>query len=651
MIVLDIECYFDLFCVCTKDTETNQKEEFIKWRDQIDSTHNLFDYLEGKEVVTFNGVNYDMVVLDIIRSYYSKNESLSPTEIYKISQSTINSNKIAEVSWCRHIDLFKIKHFDNAAKRTSLKQLEIAMRMQKVQDLPYDFTEPLQENEMREVVEYCHYDVEATATFLNYIKPEIEVRDILSSELGFDTTNMNDAQIGSEVTLREVAKQKNMSEYDVRKMRTHRPYIKLSDCINHERLTFSKNHPILNIYGKKKIKNTKGELKIKHIHKGVKYIFGTGGLHGAKTGRYYSDNNYVIMSSDVSSYYPNLSIVNNYYPKHIGSIWIEIEKKWYCIKNDTKKKAKSLDKDTKEYKVTKAYNALSKLLLNAGYGKSKDKYSFMFDPKYTMLICVNGQIQLFNLVEILSNIGKVIMANTDGIETIIPRSKQQEYYDICNVWMELTGLVLEHDHYDQLYVSDVNNYIGIKDNAIVKRKGAAYETRDDKIAAGNWHKDMSANIVRIAMSEYVLNNIAVEQTIRSHKDVWDFVISSKASFTPENGQAYHITMQIKKDEYGSHKIEKFHQKNIRFIVTNTGSTLFKYYPDIKSYSAVCKGHYVNLCLNIESNYDINYNYYIQRAKDIINKVEGEPLSLFNQDGYDIEEEEEYIDPYEETTLL
>ena len=53
--------------------------------------------------------------------------------------------------------------------------------------------------------------------------------------------------------------------------------------------------------------NLKGSFKYSVNYKDVKTDFGLGGVHGArKSGIYESDDDHVIMTSDVTSFYPNL---------------------------------------------------------------------------------------------------------------------------------------------------------------------------------------------------------------------------------------------------------------------------------------------------------------------------------------------------------
>ena len=62
-----------------------------------------------------------------------------------------------------------------------------------------------------------------------------------------------------------------------------------------------------------------------------------------------------------------------------------------------------------------------------------------------------------------------------------------------------------------------------------------------------FHKDPSMKIVPIALYEYFINGISIEQTIKNHKNIYDFCLrlkinrnSSAYYYIIENGQLNHI---------------------------------------------------------------------------------------------------------------
>src|SRR5690606_37685331 len=98
-------------------------------------------------------------------------------------------------------DLFKINHFDNKAKMTSLKLLEFNLRLKNLQALPYRFDKELTEQEIFDVIAYNDNDVDATELVYNETKFEIDLRDKMSPKYGIDFTNFNSTKMGEHILI------------------------------------------------------------------------------------------------------------------------------------------------------------------------------------------------------------------------------------------------------------------------------------------------------------------------------------------------------------------------------------------------------------------------------------------------------------------
>jgi hypothetical protein len=91
-------------------------------------------------MIGFNSINFDYPV---IHDMFTKLSGLEG--IYLKSQAIIKGDdRFGHIIWERdrfapQIDLFKIHHFDNKAKTTSLKALQINMRSPTVVDSPVQF--------------------------------------------------------------------------------------------------------------------------------------------------------------------------------------------------------------------------------------------------------------------------------------------------------------------------------------------------------------------------------------------------------------------------------------------------------------------------------------------------------------------------------
>jgi len=132
-----------------------------------------------------------------------------------------------------------------------------------------------------------------------------------------------------------------------------------------------------------------------------------------------------------------------------------------------------------------------KLAPNRTYGKSNDKYSVFYDPKFTTSITINGQLSLLMLADRLLKIQKLklVQLNTDGLTVAMTRDTEEQYNAICTQWQKDVKLELEFVDYQSMYIRDVNNYIALYTNGKVKRKGA-YQYEDL-----GWHQNQGGLVI------------------------------------------------------------------------------------------------------------------------------------------------------------
>jgi DNA polymerase elongation subunit (family B) len=187
-----------------------------------------------------------------------------------------------------------------------------------------------------------------------------------------------------------------------------------------------------------------------------------GGIHGCiESGLYVSDNEFIIIDADVASLYPNLAIANDFYIQHLGKEFLDVYLEIIKLRIDAKNKGNTTLADA------------FKLSANSVYGKSNDMNSFLYDPKFTMSITLNGQLLLTKLAESLVNIpnSTILQINTDGVTMKIPRSEKHTYDNLCKAWEKETNLTLEYVEYSKMWIRDVNNYGALSTKGKIKNKG------------------------------------------------------------------------------------------------------------------------------------------------------------------------------------
>lgn len=521
-LVYDIETYPNVFTLTAKTLDKSRRWRFeLSPRKQ--ELHLLRDFIRtlasnGNRMVGFNNLGFDYPVVH----YVMTSQFATVADIYNKAMSIIRGPDGARFShtvWesdhiVTQIDLFKIHHFDNKARGTSLKVLEFNMRMERVEDLPFDVGINLHGDQIDTLLEYNEHDVDATIDFHHQSKEQIRFREQLTQQYGVNFMNFNDTKIGKQYFIMKLEEERPGSCYahvngHKEPRQTLRSSIALADVIlPYIRFNRPEFQRILEWFKSQVITETKGVFTdVSCTVEGFQFDFGTGGIHGSVESTIVrADDEFIIEDWDVASYYPNLAIVNNFYPEHLGELFCRIYKEMY--------------EQRKQYPKGSAENAMLKLALNGVYGDSNNVYSPFYDPQYTMSITVNGQLLLCMLAEVLMGYVEMVQINTDGLTIRYPRSTQPWVHQVAQWWQQLTGLTLENVEYSMMAIRDVNNYIAVGTDGRVKRKGA-YEYELE------WHQNHSALVVPRAAEAALVHGRDIAEFILNHDDVFDFMLRTK----------------------------------------------------------------------------------------------------------------------------
>ena len=567
----DLETYPNIFTAAFKHLNTGTKVlfEISEWVNQLDKlVEFLFALKAGRcRLVGFNNIGYDYPMLHFIIENYLFRPTI--TDIFNKSASIIATpwiDRFSNVIWdndthIQQIDLFKIHHFDNESRRTSLKMLEFNMRSDSIEELPFEPGFPLTYEQSRELIKYNFHDVDETEKFLIESLEMIEFREQLGKQHNFNFLNHNDKKIGTDLFVNALEKALPGSCYtrDANnkrvKRQTIRQSINIADVIfpyiqfkepEFERVKLWLSSQV--------ITETKGVFKdLTATVNGFDYDFGTGGIHGSIDSTIVcSDDDYIIADWDVGGYYPELGGANKLYPEHLSE--------QFCVVNE------ELKQERKKYKKGTDLNKAIKLARNGAYGDSNNKYSSFYDPQYTMAITINGQLLLCMLAEQLIKIPglTMIQINTDGLTVRCPRQYIEVMNNICKWWESFTCLELENVTYKRMFIRDVNNYIGEYEDGKVKRKGA-YEYDLE------WHQNHSMLIVPKAAEAALVHGKDIREFITNHPDIMDFMLRTKVGRSDQ---------LILSDTMGN---KKECQKITRYYISNEGGSLTKISPPAKGH--------------------------------------------------------------------
>lgn len=153
-------------------------------------------------MVDFNNLTYDYPMVHMIMSYSGM---VTNEMLYSKSQSIINadfndwSHQIWEQDrYIPQIDLLKVHHFDNQAKRDQPEDVGVQYENGLCRRTRTGFNKPVKPSDVPVVLNYNDHDTNTTNLFYDFSHAEIAFREQLSEKYGKDFMNHNDTRIGQE---------------------------------------------------------------------------------------------------------------------------------------------------------------------------------------------------------------------------------------------------------------------------------------------------------------------------------------------------------------------------------------------------------------------------------------------------------------------
>ncbi len=602
--IYDLETFPNVFTLAVEHADAPMRWlfEISDWRNDSREIVAFLQYLSdtSARMIGFNNIGFDYpVVHTLIRMGHSDANTLYQKAMAIIGAQDDENRWVHTVKpsdyFVQQIDLFKIHHFDNKARSTSLKMLEFNMHADSIEDLPFPVGTTLTREQVDVLKRYNQHDVAMTKAFYHKSLEMIAFREELTRKYQRDFMNHNDTKIGKDYFIMKL-EEAGVSCYDYGPAgrvprQTKRPVIHLKDAIL-SWITFNRHefNRVLEWLKQQSITETKGVFTdLTAVVDGFTFVFGLGGIHGSVESEVIeSDDDNIIVDLDVTSYYPNLAIVNGFYPAHLGKDFVSIYK--------------HLFEQRKQYPKKSAESAMLKLALNGVYGDSNNQYSVFFDPLYTMTITLNGQLLLCLLAEELMTIPglRLIQVNTDGLTVRVPRANKSMVDAARTSWQRRTGLNLEEAVYKAMMIRDVNNYIGVFEDGSTKRKGA-YEYKM------GWHQNAGGLVIPKVAEKVLVEGAPIRETVHKWLDIMDFMLRTKV---PRNS---HL-------QWGDDKVQNI----TRYVIAKNGKPLRKWMPPLKGKTewrciGVESGWKVQVCNDIRDaeGVEIDYDYYVREIEKLV----------------------------------
>lgn len=635
--VYDIETYPNAFTCTFIHLATDQRWRFeISFR--VNHMTEFVNFCMWLKSIGARGVGYNNEAFDYpVIHQIINNQWWGVAEIYTYAQRVITAKddeKRQYMVWdneriFEQIDLLKIHHFDNNSKRTSLKSLEIAMRLRNVSDLPFPLGKMLEWEEVDTLLNYNDDDCVATALFYVRTLPMIKLRERLSESFGVNFMNKNDVKMGEMILVGEMEKNGiQCHEYINKKKvtkKTTRAQINLGECIfpyvQFERPEF---RMIRDYLSSQVITQTKGVFNditvtpdmIQYMDPGQIKVYGYKGpiyrtVKGErKVGQHKTDKPVKLVNiphgsnmTGVTYESINLHCVIDGFRFDFGTGGIHSSVSSRVIVSDDTMQIVDVDvasfypnegiknsifpahlgiqfcdaylgvySTRQSYPKSMPENGAYKLALNGAFGGSNNEHSPFFDPMYTMKITINGQLMLCMLVEQMLKIPglTMIQCNTDGITYHCPKQHLDHQRAVCKWWESMTCLELEEALYSRMFIRDVNNYIAEYEGGKLKRIGAyAWLTPDQNPATREvvWNKDHSALVVPKIAQRVLVEGADARKLISEHTDPFDFMIRAKVP------RSDNLVMH-----WPEYEIDSPMQGTTRYFVSKTGGEIMKVSP-------------------------------------------------------------------------
>lgn len=589
---LNVESYPNYFLITFKLHGTNKfiqlecgqdksfNEKFLSWI--------MFNYT----TVGFNSINYDLLVLWL--AYHVQDVSIlkdatNDLILRGMREWELKKEYKFQTFKTYHIDLIEV-----APLKGSLKLYGARLHVKSIQDQPFDINSDLSDFEISELKQFNCNQLDITESLFNFMKERLDLRESLGLEYGENLMSKSDAQIAEVILVKEIAKLngKTPKRQEIEEGTVFR--YSIPHYIKYQ--TPEPNRLLEKLRTAKFIVQPSGKIAIPEELTGVirvnngLYRIGIGGLHSSEECvSYKSDENTELVDDDVASYYPRLITTLGLFPSSCGPNFLVAFNKIIDVRLDAKaRKIFSRDKGLK-------------IVINGTSGKLSDTWSVFYSPDNTIQMTVSGQLALLMLIEMLELEGiPVISANTDGIVKLVHKDKAEAKKQIITYWESISGFTTEETKYKSYYARDVNAYFAVKMDGSIKKKGNPYAEVGSQ-SGTQLDVNPTVQICSDAVGKLLAHNIPIEETILTCKDFTRFVNIRQAKAPGAHW----------KGEYIGRVLRWYYAKGELGCIQT-----------VQANNKVADSDGARPCLDLPDIFpnDIDYNWYINKAKTILEEI-------------------------------
>lgn len=610
---------------------------FLMYFNRFDSTKHLIEFLYNisQKIIKLQSDKdafWNDKELELIRNYRLPYATVDLQQVYGLHAATVLTNKDTgarekfgkslkqtsiNLKWHELLD-FTLPSIDEEeynlywCKQDRYRGLTLS-ELNKL--ITNDFERYVLPKYVEPMLYYNKNDVFLCCEMVRQKPDEVKLRYSITNAFGVNVLSSARANIADKLTVKFYSNMSGLSPKQFIKERTERTKLSFKKIIfPHIKFKTPELQKMLSEMMQVTITRTNKDAFSKEIEfYGTKYTLATGGIHSQDPPRICrSDDKFVYLHHDYTSYYPSIMISYNIAPKHLDRATFV---KMVDYLKQTRVKCKHTP-DSEGHVMEGVPNKIGaealKIVINSIYGKLGSELFFLYDRFAQMQVTINGQLMTMTLIEELELNGiHVISANTDGIVIKLPRDKFDVYKEITDRWNETNKMGADYEEYQMIASRDVNNYFDIQTDGTIEYKGAL----DPKQYLKELKKGYDAPVVAIAVFEYLVNNVPVMTTLRNHKDILDFCKTQNV------GRQFEVVYDVCEKGVITHVHS---QRHVRFYVSTKGVIIQKENKTTGARSKLAGGNTVCILNSLDDlpieERNINYGYYYNECYKIIDPI-------------------------------
>lgn len=610
---------------------------FLMYFNRFDSTKHLIEFLYNinQKIIKLQSDRdafWNDKELELIRNYRLPYATVDLQQVYGLHAATVLTNKETgarekfgkslkqtsiNLKWHELLD-FTLPPIDEEeynlywCKQDRYRGLTLS-ELNKL--ITNDFERYVLPKYVEPMLYYNKNDVFLCCEMVRQKPDEVKLRYSITNAFGVNVLSSARANIADKLTVKFYSNMSGLSPKQFIKERTERTKLSFKKIIfPHIKFKTPELQKLLAEMMQVVITRTNKDAFSREIEfYGTKYTLATGGIHSQDPPRICrSDDKFVYLHHDYTSYYPSIMISYNIAPKHLDRATFI---KMVDYLKQTRVKCKHTP-DSEGHVMEGVPNKIGaealKIVINSIYGKLGSELFFLYDRFAQMQVTINGQLMTMTLIEELELNGiHVISANTDGIVIKLPRDKFDVYKEITDRWNETNKMGADYEEYQMIASRDVNNYFDIQTDGTVEYKGAL----DPKQYLKELKKGYDAPVVAIAVFEYLVNNVPVMTTLRNHKDILDFCKTQNV------GRQFEVVYDVCEKGVITHVHS---QRHVRFYVSTKGVVIQKENKTTGAKSKLAGGNAVCILNSLDDlpieERNIDYSYYYNECYKIIDPI-------------------------------